>query len=139
MRNDSCFTNEINHHDVALEADFECECGGNTFFIQHSGVLHKGIFGSVSIGKRRNQLIIKCSCSKCLKEYILFDSTKDGIRPKGIPINELSSLCIKGENEFQIKLKYNFLKENYKSEQFEMFFLEVKTPQSNKYISICEQ
>ena len=139
MKNESNLANVINYNNVALEADFLCDCGSDTFFILHSGKKHKSLLGNVSIGKKEKQLVIQCSCSKCFKQYTLFDSTKDGKNPRGIPNAELGQLEINGEMSFQIKLKYNYLEENFKTDLFETFFMEVKIPNDNEYSRICEE
>ena len=139
MRNESNFANVYEYDNAALEADFRCDCGGDAFYIFHSGKQRKSLFGNISIGKRKGQLILQCSCSQCLKRYTLFDSTKDGASPEGTPIYEFSPVEIAGEKIFDIKLKFNFAEENFKTDQFEMFFLEVKVPGVDKYMSLCEQ
>ena len=139
MRNESNFVHMLNHSNVALEADFQCDCGNDTFRIYHTGKQHKSILGNVSIKKRAGQLIIQCNCSKCLKQYTLFDSTKDGIRPKGTSTEEFSSIEINGETLFKINLKYNFSEENFKTDRFEMFFMEVNALNDEKYLRICEE
>lgn len=128
-----------NHDNIALEADFQCNCGNDTFRIFHTGKQHKSIFGNVSIKKREGQLIIKCSCSKCLKDYTIFDSTKDGIRPKGTPTEKFNSTEINGETSFKINLKFNFYEKNFKTDRFESFFMDVKTLNDEKYLRICEE
>lgn len=138
MRNEQNFTNEIRHGHAALETGFKCDCGNETFFIHHSGLLHKGIFGGISLRKRKKQLRIKCLCSQCAKEYLLFDSAKDGDAPKEAPDYEFHPLDINGETVFGIKLRFNFLEENFKTDRFEMFFLDIRTPKSDEYFTICE-
>ena len=138
MRNENNFSNKINYQNASIEADFICTCGCDTFFIQHTGLFRKSIFGGVSIIKKNKQLVIKAKCSQCHAEYLLYDSTKDGISPNGILCGEFYPLCIHGENTFQINLKYNFMEENYKTDKFEMFFLDVKNPAWDNYLRICE-
>ena len=139
MRNEPYFTNAREHGHAALEANFQCACGSNAFGIVHSGTLHKSIFGGVSLRKREKQLVIRCECSKCAEQYTLFDSTKDGVQPKGTPLEEFAPLEIKGETLFEIKVLYNFLEENFRTDRFEMFFLEVKPSASGKYMRVYEE
>lgn len=138
MRNEQNFINEINHGQVALEADLRCNCGSKLFHISHSGNVHKGFFGGISILRKNNQLLIQCACANCGWQYHLYNSTKDGTSPQNVPVDPCVPLSIKEETTFQIKLRYNFMKENFKTDQFEMFFLDVKLPDSKKYITICE-
>lgn len=138
MRNEQNFIREINHNNAALEADFCCDCGSEIFRIAHSGHLRKGLFGSISISERQNQLLIKCSCTNCGKQFHLYNSTKDGSTPQETLVSECAPLTVKGENSFHIKLRYNFMEEHYKTDQFEMFFLDVKIPGAKKYITVCE-
>lgn len=138
MRNEQNFANEVNHNNAALEADLRCDCSCDRFCISHSGKLRKGLFGGISIWKKDKQLLIKSSCANCGKTYLLYDSTKDGAAPMVTPLREYAPLTIKGKDTFQIKLRYNFWEENYKTDKFEMFFLDVKIPGAEEYITVCE-
>lgn len=138
MRNEQNFINEVNHNNAALEADLRCDCGNEVFRIAHSGNLHKGLFGSVTISEKQKQLLIKCTCANCGRPYHLYNSTKDGPAPQETPVGECAPLIVKGEDAFQIKLRYNFMEEHYKTDRFEMFFLDVKVPGTKKYITVCE-
>lgn len=138
MRNEHNFINEVNYNNAALEADLRCDCGNDTFHVTHSGKLLKGLFSGVSIWKKDRQLLIKCSCANCSKSYRLYDSTRDGTAPTESPLGECKPLTIKEQDTFHIKLRYNFWEENYKTDRFEMFFLDVKVPGTERYINICE-
>ena len=138
MRNEKNFINEVNHNNAALETELRCDCGGDLFRISHSGYMRKGLFGGVSIYEKENQLLIKCDCVNCCKQYHLYNSTKDGTSPREISVGACEPLRIKDETRFKIKLRYNFMEMNYKTDQFEMFFLDVKLPNGTKYITICE-
>lgn len=139
MRLDSNFENVINHENASLEADLKCSCGSKVFNVFHSGVQKKTLFGRVYVSKKQKQLIIKSKCSKCGKEYLVYDSTIDGVRPKGNPIYEFTSLEINGVSNFNLRLIYNFYEENYNTEKFEMFRLDVKPESSEKYIVLVEE
>lgn len=138
MRNEQNFFNEVNHNNVALEADLRCDCGSEIFRIAHSGNLHKGFFGSVNISERNRQLLIKCSCAACTREYHVYNSMKDGTVPQETSLAPCVPLTVRGQDAFYIKLRYNFMEENYKTDRFEMFFLDVRLPESKKYITVCE-
>lgn len=139
MRNEKNFTNEINYGNAALEANFKCNCGNEIFKIFHSGTAQKGLFGGFTIKKKDKQLAIKCVCPNCSKEFTLFDSTKDGSKTTDSPLCDFQQLEIRGENQFNIKIRYNFYEENYKTDRFEMFFLDVKPQGFDKYIRIVEE
>lgn len=138
MRNEELFVNEVNHARAALSAELRCDCGNKTFHIAHSGKLRKGLLGGVSIWTKDRQLSIKCSCVNCAKSYHLYDSTRDGTAPTDTPLGECVPLTIKGQDCFQIKLRYNFREENYKTDRFDMFFLDIKVPESQKHVTVCE-
>lgn len=138
MRNEQILINEINHNNAALEADLRCTCGSDFFRIAHSGTMLKGLFGSISIIKKEKQLLIKCICANCGRQFHLYNSTRDGTSPQENPTGVCAPLCIKDKTVFQIKVRYNFWEEHYKTDQFEMFFLDVKLPDGKKYINICE-
>lgn len=137
MRLENNFYNIINHNNVALEADLKCSCGSETFRITHTGVTKKGLFSSNYIKKKDKQIIIKAKCTLCEKEYLIYDSTKDGSNPKGIPLTEYIPFSVKDNEIFKINLKYNFYPENFMTDKFEMIFIDAKI--DNKEIRIYEE
>lgn len=97
------------------------------------------MFGSITLKEREHQIVIKAKCSKCSKIYILYDSTKDGNNPKGTPSSNYQNLTLKNNNHlFYINLKYNYLKEYFKTDHFEMILIDIKEKDSNKAIRIFE-
>ena len=139
MRLENNFDNEINHENVALEADLKCSCGNKTFIIFHTGILKKGLFNSYTLREKEKQIVIKCKCSKCNKEYIIYDSMIDGVKTSKNKVSEFNHLTIKDNDKFNINLKYSFYEKNFKTDKFEMIYIDIKKEDTNKYIRIYEQ
>ncbi len=139
MRLEKNFIDEINHDDVALEANLKCECGSQIFTIVHTGKEKKSLFGGISLVKKDDQIRIKALCQTCGKEFVLYDSTVDGNKPKEAPIAEYVKLVIKDKDAFKINMKYNFMKENFKTDRFEGIAIDVQDDASKKERRIYEE
>jgi len=137
MRLEHLFYDEISHKNVAFRAKLKCTCGCNSFSITHSGRLIK-LLGWVNLSKKDSQLSIKCRCSSCQKEYVIYDSSIDGANPKGNIVNEFSMLELRKKTVFNIRLSYNYYENNFKTDDFESLFIDLKYIDSEKYIRICE-
>ncbi len=139
MRLEKNLENVIEHDHVALEADLICDCKNNQFMISHSGILKKKLFGGLTLNKKEKQIVIKAKCLDCSKTYILYDSTKDGCVPKGTALSDFEQLTLKdGTCKFQINMKYNYNPEDFKTDKFQMIFIDVKK-KDGKEIRLYEE
>lgn len=139
MRLEKNFINEINHENVALEATLKCDCENQIFNVMHTGKEKKGLFGGLSLVKKDGQIRIKALCKSCGKEFVLYDSTIDGCKPKEAPVMEYTKLAIKDKDSFKINMKYNFMKENFKTDHFEGIAIDIQDNLSKKEKRIYEE
>lgn len=129
--------NVINHDNTALEGTLICDCCCELFNVYHSGKCHR-FFDFITLKKQDNQIIIKCKCVKCNKEYTIYDSTRDGINPIGSPIHHYDKVKMIDKDRFKVHLLYNYEKENFMTNRYSEFFLEIKPYYSKKYKRIYE-
>lgn len=128
---------EYNH--AALEGDLVCDCKNETFFIFHTGVQKKRLFGSPILKKKEKQIVIKAKCSHCSKEYVLYDSTLDSSHSKGQALEHFEVFTTKSNSPLLIRMLYNFFPENFKTDLYEMVFIEAKEINSQKFVRIYEE
>lgn len=138
MRLEKNLTNLINHENVALEGYLICDCKNDKFYIYHTGVQKNGLFGSTTLKKLNKQIVIKAKCSKCTKEYLIYDSTIDGIKPNGEKLEDFHLFTKENENFYKINIKYNFTTEHFNTDQFEMIFIDIINEKNNKEVRIFE-
>ncbi len=100
MRNEDNFTNVVCHGRAAFSADVRCGCGGTAFSISHTGTYHKGLFGGHTIRIKKGQAAVKCRCTVCGRELLLYDSTIDRDRHKEVYDREWLPLSIDGTSSF---------------------------------------
>lgn len=139
MRLEKNFINEVNHENVALEATLKCDCGSQSFNIMHTGKEKKGLFGGISLVKKDGQICIKAICKSCCQAFVLYDSAIDGSNPKEAPATEYTKLTIKEHDIFKVNMKYNFMKENFKTDRFEGIAIDIQDEDSKKERRIYEE
>lgn len=128
----------IERDEVALSGKLVCECGCEHFYIYHSGKQTKGILTPYLIRKDK-QIVIKAVCERCGKEIIIYDSKIDGIKPlmnKGYLVEKFTLKNIK--DSYEITLKYNYYKNDYKTNKFVECFIEIKNEDMKKVIQLYE-
>lgn len=138
MRLEKNFKNVINHEDVALEATLKCDCESELFTILHTGKEKKSLFGGISFVKQDGQIRIKALCKNCNQAFVLYDSAIDGCKPKEAPVREFTKLTIKDNDIFKVNMKYNFMKENFKTDHFEGIAIDLQDDSTKKEIRIYE-
>ena len=84
-------------------------------------------------------MVIKGKCFECGKEYPIYDSMIDGVITRKNRKHEFSILNISENTRFNINLKYNFCESNFKTDKFEMIFIDIKKNDAKKYIRIYER
>ncbi len=139
MRLEKNFIDEINHENVALEANLKRDCEGQMFTIMHTGKEKKSLFGGISLAKKDGQIRIKALCKNCGKEFVLYDSATDGSKTKEAPATKYVKLAIKDRDAFKINMKYNFMKENFKTDRFEGIAIDIQDDSSKKERRIYEE
>lgn len=138
-------TNICEQDGAALCADLCCACGGRAFEIYHSGKQTKGIL-SPYIVRKKNRLAVKAVCTKCGCSIVLFDSGTDGAR--AVPATDQAAfipflLPKFANNQFPVRIKYNYLPENFKAggdytNRFENCFIYLLI-HDNKELSVVEE
>ena len=117
--------NEIDN--VAIKGKLVCSCGCEEFNIFHTGKQTKGIFTS-DIVKIKGQIIIEAKCINCNESIKVLDTSIDGMKTKVIEQIEYKKLIIKNHiDSFKIIMKYNYYKEDYKSNKFVDCFIDVSS------------
>lgn len=128
----------IERDEVALMGELVCDCGCEHFYIFHSGKQTKGILASYLI-KKDKQIVIKAVCEKCGKEIIIYDSKIDGIKPLGNNEYPIDKFVLKNiKDSYEITLKYNYYKNDYKTNKFVDCFIEIKNEDMKKVKQLYE-
>ena len=128
----------IERYEVALAGELVCDCGCEHFYIYHSGKQTKGILTPYLIRKDK-QIVIKAVCERCGKEIIIYDSKIDGIKP--LMNNEylVEKFTLKNiKDSYEITLKYNYYKNDYKTNKFVECFIEIKNEDTKKVKQLYE-
>lgn len=128
----------IERDEVALAGKLVCDCECEHFYIFHSGHQTKGILASYLL-KKDKQIVIKAVCEKCGKEIIIYDSKIDGIKPlmnNEYPLDKFTLKNIK--DSYEITLKYNYYKNDYKTNNFVECFIEIKNEEMKKVKQLYE-
>ena len=126
------------HDNVAIAGKLMCDCGCNNFSIFHTGKVTKGIFAPYLI-KKDKQIVIKAVCKDCGKSIIVFDSKIDGIKPIMCDTYPEEKFLLKNINEnFEIKLKYNYYQNDFKTNKFVDCFIEIKNKDMKKVRQLYE-
>ena len=128
------------HNKDALAADLVCDCQNKNFTIYHSGVFKKGLFGiEYTLHKKNKQLFIQAICPKCGNQYIIFDSSSDGSKPsKQNTLDANDKIIINNQDSFAINLKYNYYPQNYQTDIWEGFYIDITPENSKKEYRIWE-
>lgn len=124
--------------EVALMGELVCNCGCEHFYIFHTGNQTKGILAPYLI-KKDKQIVIKVVCERCEKELLIYDSKIDGIKPlmnNEYPVDKFTLKNIK--DSYEITLKYNYYKNDYKTNKFVDCFIEIKNEDMKKVKQLYE-
>ena len=112
---------------VAIEGKLICSCGCEEFHIYHTGKQTKGIFAP-DIVKNKGQIIVEAKCTNCNETQKVLDTSIDGIKTKEVEQIEFKKLIIKDHiDTFKIIMKYNYYKEDYKTNKFIDCFIDVSS------------
>ena len=123
---------------AALKGKLKCNCGGNEFYIYHTGKQTKGIM-SPDIVKHKKQVVINAQCVNCNETIKIYDSTNDGIKPIDTKKYEFKKLVLKKDiDTFKITMMYNYYKEDYKTNKFVDCFIDVESEKLKKNKRIFE-
>ena len=130
-------TNIIKHDNVAMEGNLICDCGNTHFEVHHSGKRTRGILAPYLV-KKDKQILILAKCPHCGKVITVLDSGLDG--HGGCVTDKTTQLfCLKnGECQFEIRLMYNYLEQNFETNLFEDCFIEIKSSSFKKSRSLYE-
>lgn len=121
---------------VALQASLVCDCKSEYFYVLHTGKQTKGILRPL-LAKNKKQISIVCRCKNCGKGFKVYDSTIDGLKPLNVEKTHYVSFALKNKDVFRISLYYNYLKENYMTDQFVDCFIHA-TDEENKMFVLFE-
>ena len=108
---------EEEHDRVSCSGKLKCDCGCDEFFIEHTGKQTRGIF-SPYIKKENKQILVSAKCSLCGKEILIYDTTKDGLKPVMVEHMEKKEFVYKDINKFKVKIVLNYYEENYMTNKF---------------------
>lgn len=124
--------------EVALSGKLICDCGCEHFYIFHSGKQTKGIFAPYLI-KKDKQIVIKAVCKDCGKSILIYDSKIDGIKPLMNNEYHVDRFVLNNiKDSYEITLKYNYYKNDYKTNKFVECFIEIKNEDMKKVKQLYE-
>ncbi len=119
------YLSNIKEYDGAmLSADLRCACGADEFQFFHTGKQTKGIFSALIVQKNK-QLTVNAVCPRCNCSIIVFDSAKDGAKPKEKEYPDDFTAFASGKipGQFPVRIKYNYEPEHFKTNRFENCFI----------------
>ena len=102
---------------VTCKGKLKCDCGGEEFYIYHTGTQTKGFFSS-HVKKEKKQILVSAKCSLCGKEIQIYDTTNDGEKPVMVEHFERKEFIYKNNNKFKVKIVLNYYEENYMTNKF---------------------
>ena len=118
---------------TAFNGMLVCDCKCDAFYIEHTGKQTSGKFRPYLV-KRKKQLTIVCRCKNCGKEFVIFDSTVDGVKPKNAEKCPQVAFAVNGKNIFGVSVLYNYIRENYLTDKFEDCFIYVTDEEGKTYV-----
>lgn len=127
------------YDESALEGNLICECGNDFFNIRHTGKQKKGIFSSYIV-KLNGQLGIKARCTKCGKEFKIYDSSQDGEDFKKKDLLEYQDFFIDKymKKDYKVRLAFNYMPQNFKTNKFVSIYVYLNNDELKKEIALFE-
>ena len=120
----------------ALRGVLSCSCGNQFFKLNYQGKRTRGIL-SPDLVRKQGKLIVEVVCSSCGDKIRIYDSNEHNKLKTKTSIE--MPFEIYNEEPQKFRLSYNYQPTNYKTNDYEMIFIEIGNNQTDKWHTIVEE